>query len=83
MIRRINGTNEIEDYGTKIFKRSTLIFCVLTSLYLGQGILKSFGEIENQEIARKNEVPAIEQSYTDYLCLGAKNLAGKILSSIK
>lgn len=83
MINRINEENEIEDYGAKMFKRGALIFCLLSSIYFGQGVLKSLGEIENQQMARKSGVPFVEQSYTSYMFLGAKNLAEKVYSTLK
>jgi len=83
MIKRINGNFEKESYESKLFKRITIGFALISTLYFGQGVLKGFGEIENQEIARKIGVPAIEQSYGDYLCLGAKNIAGRIFPPIK
>lgn len=83
MIRRINGESEPEDYESKLFKKIAIGFTLLSALYISQGILKGLGEIENQEMARKTGVPTIEQSYSGYMCLGAKNLAGKIFPSIK
>jgi len=83
MINRLSRENRTDCYNTKTLERSILIFCLLASVYFGQGVLKGFGELENQEMAKKIGVPAIEQSYTNYLCLGAKNLAGKIFPSIK
>lgn len=83
MIKGINEENEIEDFGAKVFKRGALIFCLLSSMYLGQGVLKSLGEIENQQMARESGVPFVEQSYVNYMCLGAKNLAGKVYSILK
>ena len=74
----ING-----EYTTKILKRSALALCLFSTIYFGQGVLKSFGEIENKNTARKKGVPVIEQSYTNYLCLGAKNLAEKVYSPLK
>lgn len=82
MIHRINKENGIEDYA-KMFKRGALIFCLLSSMYFGQSVLKGLGEIENQQMARESGVPSVEQSYVGYMCLGAKNLAEKVYSILK
>jgi len=83
MIKKIEEIGEIRPKNPYNLKKLTALVGTAAIIYFGQGILKGFGEIENQQMARKMKVPAIEQNYTGYICLGAKNLAEKIYSALK
>ncbi|MBR9701977.1 hypothetical protein GOV13_03575 [Candidatus Pacearchaeota archaeon] len=77
------GLNEFNDIRYGPFQKITLVFGLIAALHFSQGALRGFGEIENISMAKVNGVPVIEQSYADYMCLGAKNLAGKVYSTLK
>ena len=82
MIERLEEDNS--DYlESSLLTKCALGFCILTALYFSSGVLKGFGEIENQNMARVQGVPPVEQSYVGYMCLGAKSLAEKVYSTLK
>jgi len=79
MIKKLVGEPIKDSTWDKRFNLAVVGLGLVVALYFGQGFLKSFGEFENERLARENHVPAVEQSYAGYIKLGAYHALDRLL----